>query len=95
MPAPVVRLLPPTPHVVPIPASDPLFVDTLRSGLEAYSRGDYRRAHERFGDAAAVGGYRPDAAAWAVLSVALEAILANGGLVSRDAAWLTDGDARV
>lgn len=81
------------PRPVPIPAADVLFVETLRSGLAAYIRGDYRRASERFGDAAAVAGYRPDAVAWANLSHVLELTQVDRTLVSRDAAYVDDVEA--
>jgi hypothetical protein len=75
-----------SPRIVPVPAADPLFVDTLRAGLESYVRGDYRRASEYLLDAAAVAGARPEAKVWAVAGATLQALLTVGELVSRDAA---------
>lgn len=71
--------------IIPIPAADPLFVDTLRAGLEAYIRGDYRRAGDAFLDAAAIAGYRPEAETWALLGMRLDHAVVVGTLVSRDA----------
>jgi hypothetical protein len=74
------------PPIVPVPASDPLFVDTLRAGLEAYVRGDYRRAADAFLDAAAIAGYRPEADLWGLLGIKLDHAVTTHALVSRDAA---------
>lgn len=74
------------PARVEIPAADSLYVNTLRAALASYERGDYRRAADLFGDAAAVGGRRPEAAIWAVIGASLELALLDGALVSRDAA---------
>lgn len=69
----------------PAPCADPLFVDTLRAALHAYEVGDYRRAADYFQDAAAVAGYRPEAALWATAGLQLEACVKAGDLRSRDA----------
>jgi hypothetical protein len=83
-----------SPSVVPVPAADPLFVDTLRAGLEAYVRGDYLRAGAAFQDAAAISGYRPEADAWATLGMVLEHAVEKRELVSRDAAILPEQQVR-
>lgn len=69
----------------PLDHADPLAVHTLRAGLEAYIRGDYHQASERFLDAQAVMRHRADAVPFISLTNTLQALLDNGSLVSHDA----------
>jgi len=81
-------------RIVPIPAADALFTDTLRAGLEAYLRGDYTRAANYWLDAAAVAGHRPDAPMWAELGASLEQRLVERALVNTHAALTRDAQVR-
>jgi hypothetical protein len=68
----------------PLVTADPLVAHTCRAALEAYLRGDYRRAAERLLDARAICTGRPDWAPFESLLATLEFQLASGALVSRD-----------
>jgi hypothetical protein len=63
--------------IVPIPASDPLLVDCLRAGLEAYVRGEYADAAQRFLDASAIAQHRPEHMAWRLVGVVLDSAIAG------------------
>jgi hypothetical protein len=68
----------------PLATADPLVAHTTRAALEAYLRGDYRRAAERLLDARPICAGRPDWAPFESLLATLEFQLASGVLVSRD-----------
>ena len=69
--------------IVPIPAADALFTDTLRAALAVYIRGDYARAAELFQDAAAVAVSRPDARLCKFVGMCLQSYVVDGELASR------------